>query len=203
MYPLFLQPPTLENSRVLLRLLTEDDFNGLIAIGLEPSLWKISSNTVENKADLLRYLHTAIEQRAAGLSVPFTIVDKQTNTIAGCTRYGNIAFEHKKLEIGWTWLGVDYQKTGLNRACKYELLNYAFDILGMQRVELKTDVLNTNSRQAMLKMGATEEGILRKHLITESGRSRDSVYYSIIDNEWPAIKQRVFAQYAGNSSRDL
>jgi RimJ/RimL family protein N-acetyltransferase len=203
MNPVFLHPPTLENTRALLKPLGEEDFEGLLAIGLEPSLWQISSNKVENKDDLIRYLQTAIAQRKAGQSVPFTIIDKQTNNIAGCTRYGNIAFEHRKLEIGWTWLGIDYQKTGLNRACKYELLNYAFAVLDMQRVELKTDVLNTNSRQAMLKMGATEEGVLRKHLITESGRSRDSVYYSILNTEWTAIKQRVFAQYASNSTGDL
>jgi N-acetyltransferase len=203
MHPVFLQPPTLENFRALLKPLREEDFEGLLAIGLEPSLWKVSSSKVETEEDLLSYLQTAIQQRKTGQSVPFTIIDKQTNRIAGCTRYGNIAFEHRKLEIGWTWLGVDFQKTGLNRACKYELLSYAFEKLGMLRVELKTDVLNTNSRQAMLKMGATEEGILRKHLITETGRSRDSVYYSIIDTEWPAIKERVFAQYAGNRSQDL
>jgi RimJ/RimL family protein N-acetyltransferase len=198
MNSLFLQPPTLENQRALLKPLTEDDFEALLAIGLEPSLWKISSNKIETREDLLRYLQTAVEQRENGQSVPFTIIDKATNQIAGCTRYGNIVFEHKRLEIGWTWLGVDFQKTGLNRACKYELLSFAFDVLGMWRVELKTDVLNTNSRQAMKKMGATEEGILRKHIITESGRSRDSVYYSIIAEEWPAIKERVFAQYAVN-----
>jgi RimJ/RimL family protein N-acetyltransferase len=203
MNSLFSQPPTLENQRALLKPLTEDDFEALLAIGLEPSLWKVSSNKIESREDLLRYLQTAVEQRESGQSVPFTIIDKSINRIAGCTRYGNIVFEHKRLEIGWTWLGVEFQKTGLNRACKAELLGFAFEDLGMLRVELKTDVLNTNSREAMLKMGAVEEGILRKHMITESGRNRDSVYYSIIAEEWPSVKERVFAQYAGNGRRFL
>jgi RimJ/RimL family protein N-acetyltransferase len=203
MHSLFSQPPTLENTRALLKPLAEEDFEGLLAVGLDPSLWKLSLNKIESREDLLTYLQTAIRQRETGQSLPFTIIDKETNQIAGCTRYGNIVLEHKKLEIGWTWLGVQFQKTGLNRACKYALLRYAFEELGMLRVELKTDVLNTNSRQAMLKMGATEEGILRKHLITEKGRHRDSVYYSIIIDEWPGIKERVFTQYAGNDGRVL
>lgn len=203
MNSLFSQPPTLENTRALLKPLTEEDFDGLITIGLEPSLWKLSLNKIETRDDLLNYLQTAIRQRELSQSLPFTILDKETGQIAGCTRYGNIVFEHKRLEIGWTWLGVEYQKTGLNRACKYELLRYAFEELGMLRVELKTDALNLNSRQAMMKMGASEEGILRKHLITEGGRHRDSVYYSIIADEWPQIKERVFAQYAANDGRVL
>src|SRR5687768_12232606 len=124
MHSLFQHPPTLENSRVLLKPLSEEDFEGLCAVGLEPSLWAISMNSISTKEDLYRYLNTAIQQRNTGLSLPFTIFDKQQNRIAGCTRYGNISFENKRLEIGWTWLGVEFQKTGLNRACKYELLKY-------------------------------------------------------------------------------
>jgi N-acetyltransferase len=164
-------------------------------VGLEPSLWAVSINKIVTQDDLQQYLKTAIQHRETGQAVPFTIIDKQTNTIAGSTRYGNISFDHKRLEIGWTWLGVEFQKTGLNRACKYELLQYAFETLHMQRVELKTDALNTNSREAMRKMGATEEGILRRHMITEGGRSRDSVYFSIIADEWPKIRQEKFALY--------
>jgi N-acetyltransferase len=195
MHLIFAQPPTLENKRVLLKPLSEEDFEGLYAVGLSPSLWAVSINKIANKGDLQQYLRTAIGQRDAGQAVPFTIIDKRTNKIAGSTRYGNISFEHKRLEIGWTWLGVEFQKTGLNRACKYELLNYAFETLHMQRVELKTDALNTQSREAMRKMGATEEGTLRRHMITEGGRSRDSVYFSIIADEWPQIRQEKFAQY--------
>jgi RimJ/RimL family protein N-acetyltransferase len=195
MHSIFTQPPTLENKRVLLKPLSEEDFEGLLAIGLAPSLWAVSINKIATQEDLQQYLKTAIQQREKGQAVPFTIIDKQTNKIAGSTRYGNISFEHKRLEIGWTWLGEEFQKTGLNRACKYELLQYAFETLHMQRVELKTDALNTNSREAMRKMGATEEGILRKHMITEGGRSRDSVYFSIIADEWPKIRQEKFAHY--------
>ncbi|QHT68031.1 GNAT family N-acetyltransferase [Rhodocytophaga rosea] len=195
MHSIFLQPPTLENKRVLLKPLSEEDFEGLIAVGLAPSLWAVSYNKIATKEDLQQYLRTAIQQRETGQAVPFTIIDKQTNKIAGSTRYGNISFDHKRLEIGWTWVGVEFQKTGLNRACKHELLQYAFETLLMQRVELKTDALNTQSREAMRKMGATEEGTLRRHMITEGGRSRDSVYFSIIADEWPKIRQEKFGQY--------
>lgn len=195
MHSLFTQPPTLANERVLLKPLSEEDYEGLYAIGLEPLLWAVSINSIVSQEDLQRYLKTAIEQRQHRQALPFTIIDKTNNQIAGCTRYGNISFEHKRLEIGWTWLGIKFQKTGLNRACKYELLQYAFETLHMQRVELKTDALNMKSREAMRKMGATEEGILRRHMITESGRSRDSVYFSIIADEWRQIRQEKFARY--------
>jgi RimJ/RimL family protein N-acetyltransferase len=195
MHHLFQHPPTLENNRVLLKPLSEEDFGGLCAVGLEPSLWTISTNSITTKEDLYRYLNAAIRQREDGQSLPFTIIDKQRNQIAGCTRYGNISFENKRLEIGWTWLGIEFQKTGLNRACKYELLKYAFETLHMVRVELKADVLNLKSREAMRKIGATEEGILRKHIVTESGRIRDTVYYSILADEWETIKKTRFAQY--------
>lgn len=195
---IFIQPPTLENSRVLLKPLEEEDFEGLCEIGLEPSLWKISSNNIQTKDDLYHYLSVAIGQRNTLQAIPFTIIDKAAGRIAGCTRFGNISFENRRMEIGWTWLGVEFQKTGLNRACKYELLKYAFETVQVIRVELKADVLNLNSREAMRKIGATEEGILRRHMITESGRIRDTVYYSIIAEEWADVKKNYFTKYAAD-----
>lgn len=193
---LFRQPPTLENDRVLLKPLTEADFDGLCDAGADPRLWQFSLSTVTNRAQLTQYLETAIAERMQGRSLPFTIVDKSVNQIAGSTRYSNFSFENGRVEIGWTWIGKPYQQTGLNRACKYELLTFAFETLHMVRVELKADALNLASREAMRKIGATEEGILRQHLRTGTGRMRDSVYYSILASEWPELKRTRFAVFS-------
>lgn len=192
---IFQHPPILENHRALLKPLAEEDFEALCEVGVEPSLWELSPNKTQTKEDMRRYLITALEQRISGQALPFTIIDKAVNKVAGCTRFGSISPEHKRLEIGWTWLGTQFQKTGLNRACKYELLQYAFKKLGMNRVELKTNVLNIKSREAMRKIGATEEGIFRRHMISETGQVRDTVYFSIIQEEWEEIRKRVFSEY--------
>jgi RimJ/RimL family protein N-acetyltransferase len=193
---LFRQPPTLENNRVLLKPLTEADFDGLCEAGADQSLWQFSLSPITSRNDLIQYLQTAIAERTQRRSIPFTIVDKSVNQIAGSTRYGNFSFENDRVEIGWTWIGKPFQQTGLNRACKYELLKFAFETLHMVRVELKADVLNQASREAMRKIGATEEGILRQHLRTGTGRMRDSVYYSILAHEWPEIKRTRFAAFS-------
>ncbi len=196
MNSLFRQPPTLENNRVLLKPLTEADFDGLCDAGADQRLWQFSLSPVTSRNDLIQYLQTAIAERTQRRSIPFTIVDKSVNQIAGSTRYGNFSFENDRVEIGWTWIGKPFQQTGLNRACKYELLKFAFETLHMVRVELKADVLNQASREAMRKIGATEEGILRQHLRTGTGRMRDSVYYSILAHEWPEIKRTRFAAFS-------
>lgn len=194
---LFQTPPTLENRRVLLKPLSEADFDGLCAVGADPDLWQFSLTPITNRDEMTGYLQTAIAQRVQGRSLPFTIFDKSVNQVAGSTRLSNFSFADGRVEIGWTWIGKPFQRTGLNRACKYELLKFAFQTLGMVRVELKADVLNLPSREAMRKIGATEEGILRKHLRTGTGRMRDSVYYSILDEEWPAIERTRFAAFPG------
>lgn len=193
---LFDQPPTLENNRVLLKPLTEADFDGLCKAGADESLWQYSLSRVTNRDELRQYLQTAVDERTQRRSLPFTIVDKSVNQIAGCTRYGNISFENFRTEIGWTWIGKPFQQTGLNRACKYELLKFAFESLNFVRVELKADVLNQPSRDAMRKIGATEEGILRKHMRTATGRMRDTVYYSILADEWTEIKRARFTAFS-------
>jgi RimJ/RimL family protein N-acetyltransferase len=125
------------------------------------------------------------------VSLPFVIVDQASNRIIGSTRYGNIDTTHRRLEIGWTWLTPGFQRGLANTEAKRLLLTHAFETLGVNRVELKTDALNEKSRKAIARIGATQEGIFRKHLITASGRVRDTVYFSIIDSEWPAIKVRL------------
>jgi RimJ/RimL family protein N-acetyltransferase len=192
---IFQNPPTLENQRVLLKPLAEEDFNGLCEAGADLALWKYSLTPIHSKEDILYYLHAALVERNQERSLPFTIFDKAVGKIAGSTRFGNFSWENKRVEIGWTWIGQEFQKTGLNRACKFELFSYAFETLELCRVELKADALNLNSQEAMRKIGATEEGTFRKHLKTGTGRMRDSVYFSILDTEWPEIKQTRFKEF--------
>ncbi|UOQ79046.1 GNAT family N-acetyltransferase [Hymenobacter sp. 5516J-16] len=187
---------TLENSRVRLRPLEATDFEDLKRVIFDPELWQFSSIPYPVDAvGLAAYLTKAAQDRAQGIRYPFAIIDRATGRVVGSTSYGSFALADKRLEIGWTWLGKDFQRTGLNRAAKHLLLKYAFGELGCERVELKADALNQKSREAMRRMGATEEGILRSHMVTQSGRRRDSVYFSILKPEWDQLRQTVFQEF--------
>ena len=185
----------LENSRVILRPLKKEDLENLDAVAYEKQIWEMGLSKITGSVELETYINTAREEKSAGQSYPFIIFDKSLQSYAGSTRYMNISIPHKRLEIGSTWVNPKFQGTGLNKACKFELLQFAFEKLQFNRVELKTDVLNQQSRKAILKIGAREEGIFRSHFITSTGRIRDSIYFSIIASEWPAIKNSIFAEY--------
>ena len=185
----------LENSRVKLTPLQKRDIDQLEKIAYEPSLWRLGLSNIKEKKDLQNYIDKALEEKRNKTAYPFLIFDKQTNSVAGSTRFGNISFENKRLEIGWTWIHPAFQGTGLNKACKFLLLQYAFEILQCNRVELKTDVLNKQSQKAMKKIGAKQEGIFRKHSVTSEGRTRDSIFFSFINDEWPEIKQTIFKEF--------
>lgn len=189
----FEQHLVLENDRVKLSALKKEDFDELDKIAFHPAIWKTGMSNLKVSKDLEEYIAAAINERDQHLSYPFLIYDKQFNKVAGSSRYGNISFAHKRLEIGWTWIHPEFHGTGLNKACKFLLLEYAFEWLEFNRVEIKTDVINEQSRKAILKIGAKEEGIFRKHQVTSEGRIRDSIYYSIIDDEWPSIKAGIFS----------
>lgn len=182
----------LENERAKLTPLESADLDQLAVVAYEPSIWQLGMNNIKEEADLKEYIDIALHERTSKLSYPFLIFDKQSDSVAGSTRYGNISFPHKRLEIGWTWIHPNHQGTGLNKACKFLLLQFAFETLRFNRVELKTDVLNQQSQKAMRKIGAKEEGIFRSHSITSGGRIRDSIFFSIIKEEWPQIKGSVF-----------
>jgi len=184
-------PVTLEGRIVRLESLSLAHVAGLAAVGLEPELWRWIPTQVANEREMHEYVETALDELRRGVSLPFAIVELKTGRVIGSTRYGNIAPEHKRLEIGWTWYARDAQRTGANTEAKYLLLTHAFDVLGMHRVELKTDALNEKSRNAILRIGAKQEGIFRRHLVCTSGRVRDTVYFSIIDSEWPAVRERL------------
>lgn len=142
------------------------------------------------------YIKTALDWQAIGTALPFVTIWQATNEVVGSTRFGNIDTGNHRVEIGWTWIGKPWQRTPVNTEAKFLMLQHAFEVWHCIRVELKTDKLNERSRAAILRIGAKEEGIFRHHVITESGRLRDSVYFSIIDTEWPEVKARLLKMLA-------
>lgn len=184
----------LENDHVRLEPLTENHFAALWNIAKDKELWRLTSTHLESEDAFRTYFEIAIGDRNRGLSYPFAVFDKNKNQYAGSTRYGNIDLFNKKLEIGWTWYGSEFQGTGLNKQVKFLLLSYGFDVLGLNRIELKTSSLNLRSQAAMRKIGAKEEGTLRRHMVNSDGSKRDSVYFSFISDEWEEIKQSIFKE---------
>ena len=182
------EPVTLRGPAIRLDPLTVDHVAALTRVGLEPELWRWIPAPVTCAEEMRTYVLTALDEQRRGVSLPFVIVDQASDQVIGSTRYGNINISHRRLEIGWTWLTPARQRTAANTEAKLLLLTHAFETLGAIRVELKTDALNQKSRKAIARIGATEEGTFRNHMITASGRVRDTVYFSIIDKEWPAIK---------------
>jgi len=184
-------PITLEGRHVRLEPLSQVHHAGLTAVGLTEELWRWIPTPVRTAEEMSAYIATALEEQARGVSLPFAQIEKSSGRAIGCTRYGNIDRTHHRVEIGWTWVAPEWQRTGVNTETKYLLLRHAFETLGCIRVELKTDSLNEKSRNAILRIGAKEEGTFRNHMITASGRIRHTVYFSILDSEWPAVKARL------------
>ena len=181
-------PITLSGRHVRLEPLTPEHCGPLWAVAAEPALWRWTLNQITTEDELRRYVRTALESEAEGHALPFAIVSPSGGEAIGSTRFGNIDREHDHVEIGWTWVGRPWQRTAVNTEAKFLLLRHAFETIGCQRVEFKTDALNAQSRAALLRIGAKEEGTFRKHLRCDSGRWRDSVYYSVLAEEWPAVK---------------
>jgi RimJ/RimL family protein N-acetyltransferase len=184
-------PVALVGSYVRLEPLTTGHVPALARVGLDPEIWRWGLSTLTTAGDVRAYVETALAEQLRGVSLPFAIVDRARDEVIGSTRYGNIAPADRRLEIGWTWLTRPYQRTAANTEAKLLLLTHAFEALGAMRVEFKTDALNVQSRTALARLGAFEEGTFRKHMLTASGRVRDSVYFSIVDVEWPAVKARL------------
>lgn len=150
---------------------------------------------IETESDFEYYVHKTLESEKQGACYPFIIVDKQTNEVAGSTRFGNINQKSEKCEIGWTWYGTQFQGTGLNKAAKYELLNFGFETLGFRRIQLSADLENIRSQKATEKLGAQREGVFRNNYIDSDGISKDDVNFSIIKEEWPQLKSTVFSEF--------
>ena len=193
-------PVTLEGQHVRLEPLSKAHVPGLSEVGLYEDLWRWIPTQVRTKQEMSEYVQTALDEQSRGVSLPFAIVEKATGRVIGSTRYGNIDRTHHRVEIGWTWVAKSWQRTAVNTEAKFLLLSHAFEALGCMRVELKTDSLNERSRTAILRIGANEEGTFRKHMITASGRIRHTVYFSILDSEWPEVKARLKSKLNGNKS---
>ena len=183
-----IEPVILDGEYVRLEPLRFEHLEQLCTVGLEKSLWTLTTNVMENSGDMRNYVETALKDFERKVALPFVTIEKSSNKIVGSTRFGNIELKHLKAEIGWTWINPKLQRSYVNTEAKLLMLTHAFDVWECIRVEFKTDALNEKSRNAILRIGAKEEGILRRHMITETGRFRDSVYFSIIDSEWEKVK---------------
>ncbi|HEY9141716.1 MAG TPA: GNAT family protein [Bryobacteraceae bacterium] len=181
-------PITLTGEAVRLEPLSPDHHAALCEIGFDPSIWRWTSVQIATPDEMRSYIEDALRLREAGAALPFATVDVASERVVGCTRYGNIDHANRKLEIGWTFVAPQWQRTRINTEAKYLMLCHAFETLGSIRVELKTDALNQTSRRAITRIGAREEGTLRHHMICADGRYRDTVYYSVIAPEWPGVK---------------
>jgi RimJ/RimL family protein N-acetyltransferase len=179
---------TLQGRVVRLEPLSLEHLPGLSAVGREEDLWKWTQGRVTTPEAMQAYIKAALNDQKAGRALPFATLDRTTGQVVGSTRFLNLDPADRRAEIGATWLGGAWQRTAFNTEAKYLMLRHAFEVWECIRVELKTDALNQRLRAAILRLGAREEGTLRNHMITESGRIRHTVYYSIIDSEWPGVK---------------
>lgn len=186
-----LHPVTLNGNYVRLEPLSYAHHVNLCEVGLDEELWRLTMTLIRTPEEMKKYIDTALREQAEGTSLPFAIVDTASGKAIGSTRFGNIDKIHRRVEIGWTWIARRLQRTGANTEAKLLLLTHAFETLGCIRVEFKTDSINIQSRNALLRVGAKEEGILRNHMIAPGGRIRHSVYYSIIDQEWKDVKREL------------
>jgi N-acetyltransferase len=184
---------TLETDRVRLRVLREPDIEPLRRLIKSDTTWKYFTKDLADETTYDTWMREALSEYASEKRVPFSIFDKERNAFAGSTSYGNISFFDKRIEIGWSWLGDAFKGTGVNTHAKFLLLQYAFETLRFERVEIKTDNLNERSKAALKKIGATPEGVLRSHMQMHSNRRRDSIYFAILKDEWERVKSESFA----------
>jgi RimJ/RimL family protein N-acetyltransferase len=183
-----LLPTILEGTHIRLVPMSMDHCDQLWEAGLDEELWRLTTVVIKGRDDMRRYIQEALKAQDKGMALPFVTVEKKTNKLVGSTRYGNIDESHRRVEIGWTWVAREWQRTVVNTEAKYLMLRHAFETMHCIRVEFKTDSLNEASRNALKRIGAKEEGVFRNHMITPGGRIRHSVYFSIIDSEWPDVK---------------
>ena len=183
-----ISPVILEGQFVRLEPLSQAHEESLIAAANDGELWNSTVTIVPSRDSMAAYIATALDAQAQGRELPFVIVRKSTGQVVGSTRFYRIEREHRRVEIGYTWLAASAQRTGVNTEAKLLLLTHAFERLRCIRVEFITDVLNQQSRTAILRLGAKQEGVLRNHMLMPNGRLRDSVCFSIIEAEWPEVK---------------
>jgi RimJ/RimL family protein N-acetyltransferase len=185
------EPCVLEGRYIRLEPLTLEHWPRLAEIGLDSELWRWTTSPLRTPDDMRQYIETALDWQRQGIALPFATIDRSSGSAVGSTRFAAIDRVNRRVEIGWTWVAAPWQRTVVNTEAKYLMLRHAFEELRCIRVELKTNSLNTRSRNAMVRIGAKEEGVLRNHMINEDGSLRHTVYYSIIDAEWPEVKARL------------
>ena len=191
----------LSNSRVTLRRIRIADREAFERIAYEPDIWRYFPARIAAPEELDAFIETGIRDTLNGTRIVFAIIDAHNGQIVGSTAYGNLAPAERRLEIGWSWLTALARRTGINRATKLALLDHAFTALDCERVEFKTDVLNTAARAGLAGIGAVEEGVLRSFNYMPGGRRRDVIYYSILRAEWPAVRQQRFQAVAAPDAR--
>jgi len=187
----------MENSLAICRPVSMDDFEGYAGIALDESIWRYTTTRIQAEKDIVNYLEEKTHLLRIGNRYAFTIISKADNHVAGSTSFGNISLNDRRVEIGWTWLARKYQRTGLNRAVKFLMLKCAFEYFDFERVEFKTDVMNQQSRKALIKIGAVEEGTLRSHTLMPGARRRDTLYFSILRHEWDQLLKSRFKEFDG------
>jgi RimJ/RimL family protein N-acetyltransferase len=188
------EPLTLEGETTRLVPLTLEHVDALCEGGLDPDIWRWMPWRIRDRAGMQALVEETLRARDAGTAVPFTTTLRETGQVVGATRFMNIAPSDRRLEIGGTWLVAAWQRTRVNSEAKYLMLRHAFESWGCMRVEFKTNALNARSRAAILRLGAVEEGTFRKHMLQQDGTVRDSVYFSIVDDEWPNVKLQLEAR---------
>jgi N-acetyltransferase len=187
-----IHPVTLTGRIIRLEPMAEAHLPGLAEVAFDPNIWRFMLyGDIRTEDDLHNWILDILHRQAQGTDLAFTVIHLASSKPAGCTRYLEIRRSQRSVEIGGTWYGRAYQRTGVNTEAKYLLLQHAFETLGCIRVQLKTDLLNERSQRAIERLGAVKEGVIRNHMILPDGRIRNSVIYSIIDREWPAVKQRL------------
>lgn len=196
-----LGPVILTGRFVRLEPLSIEHVGALAEIGIDESIWRWNpAGAVRSADDMRQYVDHALQQRADGLALPFATIHLGDRRPVGSTRFAAFDREHRRVEIGYTWIAPPWQRSVVNTEAKYLMLQYAFETWGCIRVEFKTDSLNEKSRAALARIGAVEEGTLRNHMRTHGGRIRHSVYFSITDDEWPSVKTALAAKIAGTSA---
>ena len=189
-----LQPITLVGQSIRLEPLRMDHAPSLASAGMHAELWRLQPAPITTEDDMRGYVQAALDDQQRGSGLPFVIVHTATSEVIGSTRYLDVSPQHFRLEIGASWLTPAHQRSGANTEAKLLLLSHAFEALGIKRVVFKTEVLNEQTRKALARIGAVEDGIFRQHQYTTAGRARDMVYFSILENEWLSVKAKLTAR---------
>lgn len=199
---LTIEPTTLEGRYIVLRPPSIDDRDGLSIAAIDGEIWNNRFSQFPNLNEIEKYIQEMLDLSSKGSILPFVTIHKASNTIVGTTRYLNIDYENHRLEIGHTWIAKSWRKTYVNTEAKFLMLQYAFEKLACIAVEIRTDVLNIVSRQAIQRLGAKQDGILRHHKIMRDGRIRDTVCYSIIKPEWKQVKENLMKKLMKYDKKD-